>query len=51
MNHFNLTRLMLSLLVIVSPSYEIKFGGRPGECLAMLVEQHSLGERAVNGFL
>jgi peptidoglycan/LPS O-acetylase OafA/YrhL len=50
MNHFNLTRLVLSLLVIVSHSHEIKFGGRHGEPLAMLVGRHSLGEIAVNGF-
>jgi peptidoglycan/LPS O-acetylase OafA/YrhL len=49
-NHFNLVRLVLSLLVIFSHSFELIDGNRTREPLTMLFGTNSFGEFAVDCF-
>ncbi len=49
-NHFNLIRMVLATLVIVSHSPEIIYGDRSHELLTRLFHTLSFGDFAVNGF-
>jgi peptidoglycan/LPS O-acetylase OafA/YrhL len=50
MNNFNAIRLLLSLLVVLSHSYEIHDNGRANEPLTAWLGTLSFGDLAVNGF-
>jgi peptidoglycan/LPS O-acetylase OafA/YrhL len=50
MNNFNAVRLILSLLVILSHSFEIKYSGRHEEPLSMIFGTLSFGQFAVDCF-